>query len=337
MSSKPIRAGIIGMGKMGRIRANMVQASPDFELCAVADIREEAVAPYNVPAFTDSQKVFEQDIDAVFVCTYNNSAPELTIEALNRGLHVFCEKPPGRSVGDVLRIMEAHRKNPSTKIKFGFNHRYHYSVIEAKSMVDSGMFGKILWLRGVYGKAGSIQFENDWRSDRTKSGGGILLDQGIHMLDLFRYFAGEFDEIKSMICSAYWKIPVEDNAFAILRNPKGQIAIIHSSSTQWKHKFSLEIALEDGYVNLNGILSSTRSYGDETLVFARKQFEDTTFAFGKPREEMIYFDRDDSWKLEVEEFAAALIDDKPIRNGTLEDALATMQLIENIYKCSENG
>lgn len=332
----PLKVGIIGMGKMGNIRANVLQDLPFIKLCAIADIRPEALEPYKVDKFSDPYKIFEKDLDVIFVCTYNHVAPDLVITALDRGMHVFCEKPPGRSVADVEQIIKAANRNAKCKIKFGFNHRYHYSVMEAKSMIDSGRFGKILWLRGVYGKAGGIQFENNWRSDKTKAGGGILLDQGIHMLDICRYFVGDFHEIKSMTTTSYWNIPVEDNAFVLLRTTEGQIASIHSTSTQWKHKFSLEISLEDGYINLNGLLTSTRSYGDEILTFARKQFEDTTFALGKPREETVYFDRDDSWRLETEEFISAIIEDKPIENGTSEDALNVMKLIEEIYKFSED-
>lgn len=333
----PLRVGIIGMGKMGKIRAQVVHELPSTDLRTIADIRPEALETYSVESFTDPYRIFDQELDMVFVCTYNHAAPDLVVTALDHGLHVFCEKPPGKSAADVQRIREAAKRNPGCKIKFGFNHRYHYSVMEAKSMIESGRFGKILWLRGVYGKAGGIQFENNWRSDKTKSGGGILLDQGIHMLDLLRYFIGDFTQVKSMVTTSFWKIPVEDNAFALLRTPEGQIATFHSSSTQWKHKFSLEISLEDGYINLNGILSSTRSYGDESLTFARKQFEDSTFAFGKPREEMIYFDRDDSWRLEVEDFVSAVREDKPIESGNLEDALKVMKLVEEIYKHSEEG
>ncbi len=322
------------MGKMGKIRAREIKSCPYTELRAVSDVNPKMLSEYEVPAFSQPQEILNQDLDALFVCTYNSAAPDLIVGALERGLHVFCEKPPGRCVADVLRIREAHEKHPDCKVKFGFNHRYHYSVIEAKSMIDSGLFGRILWLRGVYGKAGGVEFESNWRSDKTQAGGGILLDQGIHMLDLFRYFAGDFDEIKSMISTSYWNIPVEDNAFAVMRNSKGQIASIHSSSTQWKHRFSLEIALQEGYINLNGILSSTRSYGEETLTVAKKQFEDTASAFGKPREEMIYFDRDDSWRLEVEEFIAAIRGEKRVEHGTIEDALAVMRLVEEIYRNS---
>jgi predicted dehydrogenase len=336
-SGVPLRAGIIGMGKMGQIRAKVIEEFQGIKLCAVADFRSETLSQYsNVACFKDGLELLDQDLDIVFICAYNNSLASLAVAALERGLHVFAEKPPGRSVDDVKQIIEAHKRFPECKIKFGFNHRYHYSVIEAKSMIESGKFGEILWLRGVYGKAGGIQFENNWRSDKTKAGGGILLDQGIHMLDLLRYFVGDFNQVKSMITTSFWNIPVEDNAFVLLRTPKNQIAFIHSSSTQWKHKFSIEISLQDGYINLNGILTESRSYGDEMLNFARKQFEDTSFAFGKPREETIYFDRNDSWHIEVKEFIDAVNDNKPIINGSLDDALAIMELLEKIYRSSEN-
>jgi predicted dehydrogenase len=204
--------------------------------------------------------------------------------------------------------------------------------MEARSMVEGGRFGKILWMRGVYGKCGGIQFENEWRNQSEIAGGGILLDQGIHMLDLCRFFLGDFSDVQSLITTAFWKIPVEDNAFAILRNDDGQVVLLHSSATQWKHRFALEICLEGGYINLNGILSSTRSYGDETVTFAKKQFEDETFAFGKPREETIFFGQDDSWSLEVDDFARTLRENRPVTSGNSEDALKVMQLIDEIYR-----
>ena len=163
-------------------------------------------------------------------------------------------------------------------------------------MVKSGRLGKILFLRGVYGKSGGEGFEKEWRNSKELCGGGILLDQGVHMLDLFRLFCGDFVEVKSMVSTHFWNIDVEDNVFAILRDTEGRTAMLHSSSTQWKHRFNLEIYMSEGYLSVNGILSSTRSYGDETVTVARKRF-DEGFATGKPREEIIYFDTDPSWEL----------------------------------------
>ena len=335
-TSQPLRTGIIGFGKIGQLRANLLLDHPDFDVRVVADIDpgRENRAPRGAIFTSDYHQLLDQDLDAIFVCAFNNVAPEAVIEALGRGCHVFCEKPPGRCVEDVERIREAETAHPGQKLKFGFNHRYHYSVIEARSMIDGGRFGRVLWARGIYGKSGGIQFENEWRNQSELAGGGILLDQGIHMLDLCRYFLGDFEHIQSLVTTAYWNIPVEDNAFAILSTAKGQVATVHSSATQWKHRFALELCLEGGYINLNGILSSTRSYGDETLTFAKKQFEDETFAFGKPREETIFFGQDDSWALEIEDFARAIREDRPVEHGSSLDALRVMQLIEEIYRRS---
>jgi len=328
-----IRVGVVGFGKIGQLRAGLLAEHPELELRAVCDVDEgrQERAPA-VPFDTDYRLLLDRDLDAVFVCAFNNVAPEVVVEALERGLHVFCEKPPGRCVEDVLRIREAEAANPGLKLKFGFNHRYHYSVMEAKSMIDGGRFGDVLWVRGVYGKCGGIQFENEWRNVSEIAGGGILLDQGIHMLDLCRFFCGDFTEVQSLVTTAFWQIPVEDNAFAILRTGEGKVALLHSSATQWKHRFLLEICLEGGYVHLDGLLTSTRSYGDETLTFAKKQFEDETFSFGKPREETIFFGRDDSWALEIDDFAAAIRDDRPVDQGSSTDALRVMELIEEIYR-----
>lgn len=332
-----LRIGIIGLGKMGLTRARTIKAHAHTELIAISDIDAYLA---DAPEFTGA-RFFEQwedliatDIDAVFVCTYNHICPDIVIKALEAGKHVFCEKPAGRSVADI----EAMRAKESTCkdqiLKFGFNHRWHYAISEAKSLVDSGRFGDILWIRGVYGKCGSIHFEKQWRNQKELSGGGILLDQGIHMLDLFRYFLGDFAHIQSTTKTSGWNISVEDNAFAILENTRGQVALLHSSATQWKHKFRMEICLQDGYVNIGGILSSTRSYGEERLTFAKKQLEDQGHAFGKPREESIFFDRDDSWALELEEFVNAINGIKPIAHGSSQDMLAVMQLVHQIYKKS---
>lgn len=331
-TSKPLRVGIVGLGKMGMLRSQYIQAHPDLTLDAVCDVNlERANVFFESSFYTDFHELIETDLDAIFVCAYNNIAPEVIIQALKSGKHVFCEKPPGRSVSDMKQVMAIELANPALKLKFGFNHRYHYAVMKAKSIIDSGRFGKILWMRGIYGKCGGIQFENSWRNQVEIAGGGILLDQGIHMLDLFRYFCGDFTEAKSIVTTSFWNIPVEDNAFAILRNPQNQVALLHSSATQWKHRFSLEICLEEGYINLNGMLSSTRSYGDESVTFVRRQFEDESYAFGRPQEETIFFDKDDSWELEIEEFVEAIREGKQIESGSSTDALKAMQLVEQIY------
>ena len=328
-----MKVGIIGFGKMGKIRMNVINNHPELSLKGISDIvPPEQNETRNCDFYKSYHDLLKTDIDAVFVCTPNKFTPEIVISALKNKKHVFCEKPPGRTLNDVQNIIKAERENKELKLKFGFNHRYHGAVMEAKSIVESGRLGKILWMRGIYGKSGAIDFEKQWRSKKEIAGGGILLDQGIHMIDLFRLFCGDFREVKSFVTNSYWNIDMEDNAFAILRNEKNQVALFHSSSTQWKHTFSLEIALEQGYVNINGILSSTRSYGQgERLITARKQFENESSAMGNPHEEITYFDQDRSWELEVENFVDCIKNDKKVSIGSSEDALKAMDLVYKIY------
>jgi len=329
--SAPLRIGLIGLGKMGRIRANEIAKRNDCQLIIGSDpdVRRHADYP-GVETHVDPSPVLAADVDAIFVCTPNRFTPALVAEALDRGRHVFAEKPPGRTLADVELILAAEKRNPGRVLKFGFNHRYHAGIVEAKRILDSGRMGDILWMRGIYGKAGGEGFEQEWRSRRDLSGGGILLDQGIHMLDLFRLFGGEFDEVKSMVTTAYWNVDMEDNAFALLRGEKGRIAMLHSSSTQWKHRFNLEIFTTEGYVTVNGILSSTRSYGDETITIARRQMG-TGAPMGKPREETMYFDTDPSWELELAEFVNCVNGQTTVAHGTSRDALAAMDLVHRIY------
>lgn len=329
-----IKIGIAGFGKIGQVRASEIEKRDDAKVVAIYDINKPAKLHEDVKFCESFEELLAQDIDAVFVCAFNSVLADYTTQALEAGKHVFCEKPPARTSEELKKVIEAEKKT-NLVLKYGFNHRYHYSVIEAKKIIDSGSMGKMLWLRGVYGKAGSIDYHKNWRNYREYSGGGILIDQGIHMLDLMRYLSGEdFIHINSFVTTSFWDIEAEDNAFAIMQSDRKITAMLHSSATQWKHKFLLEMAFEEGYINLDGILSGTRSYAPEQLVVGRREFEDITFAMGKPRETTIWFENDDSWKLEVDEFISAVLGNTIIKNGTSTDAYETLRLVERIYENS---
>ena len=331
--TEPLKFGIIGLGKMGRIRAKTVRENDGPILISGTDPNPPAKGFEDIQILPDYQAVLDSGVDAVFVCTPNRFIPDVVVAALDAGKHVFCEKPPGRSLADIERIMQAEKRNPGLVLKIGFNHRYHYGIMEAKKIVESGKYGRILWMRGIYGKAEGSGSPNEWRNDPSLAGGGILLDQGIHMLDLFRYFCGEFTEIKSMCSTAYWDFPFEDNAFALLRDDRGRIAMLHSSFTQWKHRFTLEIFLEDGYVIVNGMPSASRSYRDEWIIQGRKH---TGFAIGNPPEESTFCNTDPSWELELAEFVNSIRTGRSIQNGTSRDAYETMRLVFGIYDADES-
>jgi predicted dehydrogenase len=332
---KRLKAGIVGYGYMGKIRKKIVEESLSLQLTGICDTDKDLMAAdetIKCKRYTDYKKLLKTDIDLIFVCTPNSFSPAIVVDSLNAGKHVFCEKPPGKNLDDIKMMIEAERNNPDLKLMFGFNHRYHPGILEAKKMIEGGRLGKILFLKGTYGKSGGKNYLSSWRNQKEISGGGILLDQGIHMLDLFRYFCGDYQEIKGFLSRMFWEADVEDNAFVFLRNSDGQVATLHSSATLWKHCFKIEIFLEHAYLIVQGLLSKTGSYGRETLVVGKRQFEDESFALGNPREEVIYFDQDLSWSIEVERFSEYILKNKKVDNSSSYDALRVMELIDTLYR-----
>ena len=324
-----LRIGIAGYGVVGQRRRHFIDLHPGMKTVAVCDrtFERNGVLPDGVSFHEDYKDLLREDLDGLFVCLTNEIAPEVTIAGLEKGLHVFCEKPPGRDLADIASVIACERRHPDLKLKYGFNHRYHHSVRDALGLIQSGELGEIINLRGVYGKSKIISFESDWRTKRDIAGGGILLDQGIHMLDLLRLFAGEFSDIRSFVDNQFWNHDVEDNAYALMRTENGKVAFLHSSATQWQHQFNLEIALTEGAIVLSGILSGSKSYGAETLKVTRRPIEEA----GDPEEKIREYDEDPSWSDEIDEFAQAILTDGEILYGTSEDASRTMQLVYRIY------
>jgi len=331
MSERVLRVGIAGYGVVGQRRRHFIDRHPNLRTVAVCDrtFGGEGSMADGVRHFADHRRLLTEPFDLLFVCLSNDVAAQATRDGLSANRHVFCEKPPGRAPSEVAEVIATARQHPSLRLKYGFNHRYHESVRDALKLVRSGELGRVINLRGVYGKSKIINFgSSDWRSQRAIAGGGILLDQGIHMVDLMRLFAGEFDTIHSFVSNSFWHHDVEDNAYALMRTAGGVVAMLHSSATQWRHRFSLEIALEGGMVGLTGILSGSKSYGAETLTVAWKS-EDGA---GDPKEQTIRYNHDPSWADEIADFADSVIADRPIEEGSAEDALQTMELVYRIYQ-----
>ena len=324
-----MRVGIAGYGLVGKRRRQFIDLHPRMRTAAVCDQRfkDAGVMDDGVKFFPNYRQLLKEDIEVLFVCLPNYLAAEVTIAGLEKGLHVFCEKPPGRNVHDIEKVIETEEKCPGQLLKYGFNHRYHDSVCEALRIVNSGDLGEIVNLRGVYGKSKIHTISSGWRSDRKYSGGGILLDQGIHMIDLMLLLCGDFVDVKSFVLNSRWHLDVEDNAYALMRDAKGRVATIHSSATQWEHRFLLDIALTEGCLELQGILTSSKSYGQEKLLILKRDESDR----GAQRRETRTYLEDNSWKNEIFEFADAVSGGGKIKNGNSRDALAAMRLVYRIY------
>lgn len=339
-----LKVGIAGHGMVGKRRHSFIDLHPRLRVVAVSDqkYRGEAGEKNGIRRYGDFRELIAGErLDAVFVCLPNQEAAEATMLGLEHGMHVFCEKPPGRNMDDIRAVREVEARHPGLKLKYGFNHRYHDSVQEALALVQTGGLGDIINMRGVYGKAvlapkiDGIDDLSDpayWRTRRIEAGGGILLDQGIHMVDLMRCFGGEFTDIKSFIDNSFWKQDVEDNAYALMRSEKGAVAMLHSSATQWRHMFSLELGLTRGSLILSGILSSTKSYGQETLTVTHE----VQAANGNPSQTTTSYVQDNSWANEIEDFAAHIDEDSAVEIGNSMDALKTMELVYRIYCADED-
>lgn len=327
-----IRTVIIGMGKMGKLRLHVLKEHGGFEVVGVCDSTEAAMEGIEGHHYTDWKECIDSEKpELVFACAVNRIIPDIVCYALARNIYVFSEKPPGRNLQDALRMKKADEESEAA-LKFGFNHRYHNSVMEAKALIDSKALGDIVCIRGVYGKAGNEHFADEWRNDPTLSGGGILLDQGIHMLDLITYLMGPIEIVDSLVNNLVWKdMETEDSALVIMKTENGRVASLHSSAIQWKHKFNMDIICENGFISLNGILTSTESYGEETVTYYRKDLEQATGKLGKPMEHTLCFDSDESWDHEICEMFDVVSNGASVRMGTPEEAVRIMSDIEKIY------
>ena len=324
-----LRIGIIGFGRMGKIRANAINQSKNGLIVGVYD-NSPSCEFFNYPVCEKYESIINNDnIDCIFIATPNYLNKELTIASLNAGKHVFCEKPPAFTADDVEEIRQVERAS-NKKLMYGFNHRHHGSIKTIKNLIEKNEFGNIIWMRGRYGKSVDQSFFKTWRSEKALAGGGILLDQGIHMLDLFMYLGGDFDEVKSFITNQYWQCDIEDNAFVLLKNSEsGLVASLHSTMTQWRHLFSLEVFMEKGYFVLNGLKTSSGTYGDEVLSIARNRT--TAPAATWEDEEHTTFETDSSWLSEIEYFFRCIDNNSDIEIGNSNDALRLMRIIDSIY------
>jgi predicted dehydrogenase len=304
------RAAILGMGYMGTIRLAALETRGDCDIVRTFDGED---ASWRVA-------VDDPAVDVVFVCLPSHLTCEAVCRALEAGKDVFAEKPPGLSVAEVRR-MAAAEASSGRALKFGFNHRYHPAVRAAKRRIDENDLGEVLWLRGRYGKPLAPDFAESWRADRARAGGGIFIDQGIHMLDLMRMFAGELERAEAFASSSF-SDAVEDDLVAILEAGGGALAILHSSQTSWQPIFSLEIGLRGGLVAIDGLLSQSGRYGPETLRWRTRD---------DPEMHVETFETDDSWSLELDELFECARTGTPVRVGSTADALQLMILVEAIY------
>ncbi len=318
--------GIIGCGLIGSRRAASLGVSGRLVACADTDFaRASALAErYAAVAVCDWKELLgRSDIDIVIISTRHDSLAELTLAAIAAKKHVLVEKPAARSVAELEPVQAAARAS-NVRVRVGFNHRYHRAIRKARELVASGALGDLMYLRARYGHGGRLGYEKEWRADPAQSGGGELIDQGPHLIDLARCFLGDFPVVQGFAHTYYWDMPVEDNGFLLLRTQRDQVAFLHASCTEWKNLFSLEIYGRTGKLDLSGLGGS---YGVERITWYRMTPE-----LGPPETTAWEYPMaDDSWAVEMLEFYEDIrLKREPQAN--LNDAVACLTVIERVYK-----
>ena len=320
--------GIIGCGLIGRKRANALGGR---RLAACADLDRSLAAALATSVSdclaTDDWRevVNHDDVAAVIIATPHHMLAEICAGAIDAGCHVLVEKPAARNADELrplLRLVEEKK----VLVRVGFNHRYHRAVQKMREIIDSGALGSLMFLRARYGHGGRVGYDREWRAQPSLSGGGELIDQGVHLIDLARWCLGDFVSIEGIAQTCYWDMPVDDNAFLMLRTAKEQTAFLHASCTEWKNIFSWELSGKNGKVQIDGLGGS---YGVERLTWYRMLPQ-----MGPPETTAWEFPMaDNSWEVEMNEFFRDIENSRQPVPG-LADALAVLDIVDKIYERS---
>lgn len=320
-----MQAALVGCGRIGHKRAQSLGAVP---LVAVADTNWASAQqlasrfPGCVALPDWTHLVKRDDVDIVIVSTTNDVLATVTKAAVEAGKHVLVEKPAARNPAELVPVLQAARAK-GVIVKVGFNHRFHPALMKARSLCDSGEMGPVMYVRARYGHGGRVGYDREWRADPAIAGGGELLDQGVHLIDLARCFLGDFTEVHGHIARFYWDMPVEDNGFLFLRTPQGHVAWLHASCTDWKNIFCFEVFGQRGKLQVDGLGGS---YGVERLTYYRMLPQ-----LGPPETTVWeYPGADRSWEFEFSHLLDC-IKQRRQPSGALEDALAVHKIVQAVY------
>jgi predicted dehydrogenase len=311
---------LIGKKRAAALPAGCVAVCCDTD----AERAGQLAKTYGAAAITDwREAVSRQDVDAVFVATTHDMLAPISAEAAGNGKHVLVEKPGARCAGELDPAAEAAARTGAI-VRIGFNHRFHRAFRKAREIFESGALGEMMFIRGRYGHGGRVGYDREWRAVPEKSGGGELIDQGAHLIDLSRWFLGDFSRVRGAAPTFFWDMPVEDNGFLLLETARGQVAFLHAGWTEWKNVFSFEISGRVGKLEISGLGGS---YGPERLTWYKMSPEmgpPETLAWEYPM-------ADDSWQAEN---AAFFEDIRLCRQPSpgIADAQAVLRIVEQVYR-----
>jgi predicted dehydrogenase len=323
-----LKAAIIGCGLIGNKRARSMRDARLAVCCDRDEKRARALAgAVEGCAFTTdwNEVVRNPEIEIVVVATTHDLLAPIGAAAAAAGKHVLLEKPGGRTADEMDAIAEAACRSGAL-VRVGFNHRYHRALRKAREIVDAGALGALMFIRGRYGHGGRIGYDREWRARPEISGGGELIDQGMHLIDLSRWFLGDFVKVEGRVATYFWDMPVEDNGFLLLENAAGNVAFLQASCTEWKNLFSLEIYGRAGKLEISGLGGS---YGTERLTFYQMLPE----MGPPPTSAWEYPMADDSWESEWAAFVEDIRLNRQPSPGVC-DAQAALRVVAEAYRQS---
>jgi predicted dehydrogenase len=320
---------VIGCGLIGRKRVQALGKNPpllytcDLDGARAADLAK--LAP-GCQAVTDYKPILaDARVTAVIVSTLNASLAPITLAAVRAGKHVLVEKPGALNAAQLRTIRDAAQQT-GARVRLGYNHRFHPALQKTRELLDAGALGPLMFLRARYGHGGRKGYDREWRADPALAGGGELIDQGVHLIDLAGWFLGDFPTVDGHAATYFWDMKVDDNAFLSLRTAAGQTAWLHVSCTEWKNLFSLELYGRDAKIAIDGLGGS---YGVERLSFYKMLPE-----MGPPETTIYEYPRgDESWALEMRAFVEDIRLNREPAPG-LVDGIRTLEIVEQIYRRS---
>lgn len=318
-----MKIAIVGCGLIGQKRAKLlkhVDIACDIQIDAAMKV--VSITTNCLPT-TNLDDVINSDVDVVFVSVANSSLVPIAEKLVSVGKHVLLEKPGGLNTTELVRLQDICNKT-NALVRIGYNHRYHPACLKAIELVKQHEFGDIMFVRGRYGHGGRIGYEKEWRSDQKISGGGELIDQGVHLIDLASIFIGDFYHIDGHVHTYFWNMSVDDNAFISLQNKNGNAAWLHVSCTEWKNTFSFEIYGKNAKLHWEGLGGS---YGVEKLTHYQMLPE-----MGPPQTTIYEYPMgDNSWKLEMDEFFEDIRMKHQPRPGLIE-GIKTLNVVDTLYR-----
>jgi predicted dehydrogenase len=322
---RALNVAIIGCGVIGHKRAQHL-AGARLTFCVDSELASASQLASAHPGcrFGDNwhEPLARADVDMVIIAAPPDLQAPIMRAAIVAGKHVLVEKPGARNRQELLALPLLAAEH-GVRVRVGFNHRYHRAFQQARGLVDSGALGPLLFLRARYGHGGRPGYEHSWRAQPARSGGGELIDQGVHLIDLARWFLGDFTEVDGFAHTYFWNMPVDDNGFLLLKTRHKQVAFLHASCTEWKNTFSWELYGRDGKLQVDGLGGS---YGVERLTWYKMLPE-----MGPPATTLWEYPMaDNSWTTEMTEFMEDIRGAREPSAG-LAEAIAALAVVECIY------